>query len=62
MRLTGPWMAQKGEPEMQKTVYLGVDAHKKGSHVVVMDQGGAVLKSVDIVSSPPSPAGAAWRR
>ena len=47
----GPRMGQKGVPEAQDTVYVGVDAHKKRSYVAVMDQGGTVLKSVDIPSS-----------
>ena len=36
---------------MQDTLYVGVDAHKKRSHLAVMDQGGTVLQSVDIPSS-----------
>ncbi len=54
-------MVQKGEPEMQNKLFVGVDAHKKRSHVVIMVQGGTVLKSVDIVSSRPGVAGALGR-
>ncbi len=46
---------------MQDTLYVGVDAHKKRSHVAVMDQGGTVLKSVDIPSSRSGVAGALGR-
>jgi hypothetical protein len=54
-------MGQEGVPEMQDTLYVGVDAHKKRSHIAVMDQGGTVLKSVDIASSRPGVAGALGR-
>jgi len=43
---------------MQDTLYVGVDAHKKRSHVTVMDRDGTVLKSVDIPSSRSGVAGA----
>ncbi len=46
---------------MQDTLYVGVDAHKKRSHVAVMDQGGTVIKSVDIRSSRFGVAGALGR-
>ncbi len=46
---------------MQDTLYVGVDVHKKRSHVAVMDQGGTVLKSVDIPSSRSGVAGALGR-
>ena len=46
---------------MQDTLYVGVDAHKKRSHVAVVDQGGTVLKSVDIPSSRSGVAGALGR-
>ena len=35
---------------MQNTLYVGVDAHKKRSHVAVMDRNSTLLKSVDIPS------------
>ena len=36
---------------MQDTLYVGVDAHKKRSHVAVMDRDGTVLNGVAILSS-----------
>ena len=47
---------------MQNTLYVGVDAHKNRSHVVVMNQGGTVLKCVDIASSRSGVAGALGRQ